>query len=466
MTLPAGELLALAMLVTLAIAIFSGLPVAVVLIAIGLVFGGLGVLAGTVRAPELGAIFFRIYGTLTESDDLAYASVPVLIFMGAMLQSAAFAGDLLAALQRLAGRRRAALPVAVMAIGLLLAPLAGVIAASVSTLALLALPTLLERGYRPSAAGGIVAAAGTLGVIVPPSIMLFFIADALGAQVPALFLGMLLPAALLFALYVACVLMADRSNHAALPGAPADPASAARGTSLRRLAWPALLLVGMVAAVGLGWSSLSEAAALGAAGATLLAALDGRLSGQTFDAVVHRTVLVTSMIFFIFVGASLFALVFHLLGGGRLLAAGTRALDLGPGGTLAAIMVVVFVLGFFFDWLELVLIAFPIFKPVLDELVFAGHVGPTHVAICWIAVLLTLNIQTSFLTPPFGYALFLLKGSAPPAVRMADLYRGVVPYIVAQIVVLGLVIVFPAIATWLPDRVLDLTLPRGGKFSD
>jgi TRAP-type mannitol/chloroaromatic compound transport system permease large subunit len=222
----------------------------------------------------------------------------------------------------------------------------------------------------------------------------------------------------------------------------------------------------MVAAVGLGWSSLSEAAALGAAGATLLAALDGRLSWRTFDAVVHRTVLVTSMIFFIFVGASLFALVFHLLGGGRLLAAGTRALDLGPGGTLAAIMVVVFVLGFFFDWLELVLIAFPIFKPVLDELVFAGHVGPAHVAICWIAVLLTLNIQTSFLTPPFGYALFLLKGSAPPAVRMADLYRGVVPYIVAQIVVLGLVIVFPAIATWLPDRVLDLTLPRGGKFSD
>ena len=218
MTLPAGELLAIAMLVTLAIALFSGLSVAVVLIAVGLAFGGLGVLAGVVRAPELGAIFFRIYGTLTESDDLAYAAVPVLIFMGAMLQSAGFAGDLLAALQRLAGRRRAALPVAVMAIGLLLAPLAGAIAASVSTLALLALPTLLERGYRPSAAGGVVAAAGTLGVIVPPSIMLFFIADSLGVQVPALFLGMLLPAALLFALYVACVLMAERSNRAALPG--------------------------------------------------------------------------------------------------------------------------------------------------------------------------------------------------------------------------------------------------------
>jgi tripartite ATP-independent transporter DctM subunit len=466
MTLPAGELLAIAMLVTLAIALFSGLPVAVVLIAVGLAFGGLGVLAGVVRAPELGAIFFRIYGTLTESDDLAYAAVPVLIFMGAMLQSAGFAGDLLAALQRLAGRRRAALPVAVMAIGLLLAPLAGAIAASVSTLALLALPTLLERGYRPSAAGGVVAAAGTLGVIVPPSIMLFFIADSLGVQVPALFLGMLLPAALLFALYVACVLLAERSSRASLPEPPADPASAQRGAALRRLAWPAPLLAGMVAAVGLGWSSLSEAAALGAAGATLLAALDGRLSWRTFDAVVHRTVLVTSMIFFIFVGASLFALVFHLLGGGRMLAAGTRALDLGAGGTLVVIMLVVFVLGFFFDWLELVLIAFPIFKPVLDELVFAGHVGPAHVAVCWIAVLLTLNLQTSFLTPPFGYALFLLKGSAPPAVRMADLYRGVVPYLVAQIVAIALVIVFPAIATWLPDRVLDLSLRRGGKFSD
>jgi TRAP-type mannitol/chloroaromatic compound transport system permease large subunit len=222
----------------------------------------------------------------------------------------------------------------------------------------------------------------------------------------------------------------------------------------------------MAAAVALGWSTLSEAAALGATGATLLAALGRRLSWRTFDVVIHRTVLVTSMIFFIFVGASLFALVFHLLGGGRLLAAGPRALDLGAGGTLATIMLVVFVLGFFFDWLELVLIAFPIFKPVLSELVFSGHVGPAHVAICWIAVLLTLNLQASFLTPPFGYALFLLKGSAPATLRMTDLYHGVIPYVIAQVIAIALVVAFPVIATWLPERVLDLTLPRGEKFSD
>jgi TRAP-type mannitol/chloroaromatic compound transport system permease large subunit len=171
------------------------------------------------------------------------------------------------------------------------------------------------------------------------------------------------------------------------------------------------------------------------------------------------------MIFFIFVGASFFALVFHLLGGGKMLAAGTRALDLGAGGTLAAIMLVVFVLGFFFDWLELVLIAFPIFKPVLGELVFADHVGSAHVAVCWIAVLLTLNLQASFLTPPFGYALFLLKGAAP-TVRMVDIYRGVLPYVVAQIIAIALIAAFPAIATWLPDRFLDLKLPRGERFSD
>jgi TRAP-type mannitol/chloroaromatic compound transport system permease large subunit len=265
---------------------------------------------------------------------------------------------------------------------------------------------------------------------------------------------------------MACALIAGVSGRASSPEPAADPVSPPRGTALRRLAGPALLLGGTAAAVGLGWSSLSEAAALGAAGATALAALAGRLGWRTLDAVVQRTVLVTSMIFFIFVGASLFALVFHLLGGGRMLAAGARALDLSAGGTLAAIMLAIFVLGFFFDWLELVLIAFPIFKPVLSELVFAGYAGTAHVAVCWIAVVLTLNLQASFLTPPFGYALFLLKGAAPATVRMADLYRGILPYVAAQIVAIALVIVFPAIATWLPDRVLDLTVRRGERFSD
>jgi tripartite ATP-independent transporter DctM subunit len=464
-SLSPGDLLAIAMLASLAVAIFSGLPVAVVLIAIGLVFGGLGILAGAVRAPELGAIFFRIYGSLTESDDLAYAAVPVLVFMGAMLHCAGFADDLLLSLQRLAGRRRAALPTAVIAIGLVLAPLAGVIAASVTTLAMIALPVMLQRGYPPPAASGIVAAAGTLGVVVPPSIMLFFIADAIGVQLPALFLAMLVPVALLFALYVTCALAGGRSEKGSVPEPSSDATPAPGATALRRLAGPALLLVGMAAAVALGWSSLSEAAALGAAGATALAALERRLTWRMLDAVVQRTLLVTSMIFFIFVGASFFALVFHLLGGGKMLAAGTRALDLGAGGTLAAIMLVVFVLGFFFDWLELVLIAFPIFKPVLAELVFADHVGSAHVAVCWIAVLLTLNLQASFLTPPFGYALFLLKGAAP-TVRMVDIYRGVLPYVVAQIIAIALIAAFPAIATWLPDRFLDLKLPRGERFSD
>ena len=268
--------------------------------------------------------------------------MPVLIFMGAMLQSAGFAGDLLAALQRLAGRRRAALPVAVMAIGLLLAPLAGAIAASVSTLALLAhYQTLLERGYRPSAAGGVVAAAGTLGVIVPPSIMLFFIADSLGVQVPALFLGMLLRRR-------SCSRSTSRASCW-----PNDPAAhrcrshqptgvgAARGRAPARLAGAPARRHGRRGRRGMELA-VGGRRARRAAGATL--ARRARRAAEladVFDAVVHRTVLVTSMIFFIFVGASLFALVFHLLGGGRMLAAGTRALDLGAGGTLVVIMLAV-----------------------------------------------------------------------------------------------------------------------------
>lgn len=463
MTISAGELLSLTMLATLALALFSGLPVAVVLIGVSLGFGGLGILTGDVRPEEFGAIFFRVNGTLTESEDLAYASVPLLVFMGVMFQAAGLAEDLLAGLQRFAGNAGAALPVAVLALGVVLAPAAGVIGASVAALAAIALPALLGRGYAAPAAAGIVAAAGTLGVVVPPSIMLFFIADALGVQVPAMFLAMIFPVLILIGSYALFVL------RGGVPGVALTGVAGGRVVPLalaaRRMLAPVALLVAMVVAVVLGWSTLSEAAALGAAGATLIALATRRIDRQKWHEVIRRTALMTSVIFFIFVGATLFSLMFQFLGGARLLAAGLRSLQLGDAWTLGAVLFAVFVLGFFFDWLELVVIAFPILKPVLLELSFAGHAGPGPFAACWVAVLMTMALQTSFLTPPFGYALFLTRAAAP-AIRMLELYRGVMPYVAIQLLVAALVAAVPSLATWLPERLLDQQVERPERFHD
>ncbi len=463
MTISPGEWLAVAMLATLAVALFSGLPVALVLVAVGFLFGGLGMLAGVVRATDLGAIFFRVYGSLSDSDEILYAAVPLLVLMGATLQRTGLAEDLLLGVHALLRGAPGALPVAVIALGAVLAPTAGVIAASVGALALMALPVLLRQGYRPADAAGVVAAAGTLGVVVPPGILLFFVADALGVQVPAMFLAMLGPLAMLVGAYVVFVAVARRPIVAKVTGAP-TAATASRALAVR-LAAPGLLIAGILASIALGWASLSESAALGAAGALAIGLAQRRLSLGDLDASIRQTVLTTAMVFFIFIGAAVFSLVFRLLGGGHLIVAAFRALDFGATGVLVVALAVVFVLGFFFDWVEIVLITFPILKPVLEALDFGAHLAPAHVAL-WVAVLLALNLQTSFLTPPFGFALVLLRGAAPPAITLADIYRGAVPYVLIQVLVIATVVAFPSIATWLPDRVFDLSLPRGDKFKE
>jgi TRAP-type mannitol/chloroaromatic compound transport system permease large subunit len=226
-----------------------------------------------------------------------------------------------------------------------------------------------------------------------------------------------------------------------------------------------LLVAAILASIAFGWASLSESAALGAAGALVLGAAQRRLTLADLDAVIRQTVLTTAMVFFLFLGASVFSLAFRLLGGGELIVAAFRALELGATGMLVAVLLLVFVLGFFFDWVEIVLIMFPILKPVLDALDFGAHVPHAHLAL-WLAVLLALNLQSSFLTPPFGYALFLLRGAAPPGVTLADIYRGVVPYVVIQLMVIATIVAFPAVATWLPDRAFDLSAPRAEKFRD
>jgi len=449
----------LLMFVVLGLLIFSGLPVAFVLMGVGLAFGLVGYGLGLVRLADFGAIYFRVYGTLADSEDIAWSAVPLLILMGAMLQQSGIARELLFCLQALLRRVPGGLAVAVSLIGVILAPMAGMVGAGVGTLALIALPTMLEQGYKPSFAAGVVAAAGTLGVALPPGIMLFFLADAMGMQVPFIFLAMIGPGLLLFALYVGYYALVSRLDPGAAPTtpsarrptAPARPIHFVRGLLLP-VGLIALILGGIIA----GWTTLSESAAIGAAGAVVLAALCGTLSLRRVHAVVVQTTVMTAMVFLIFVAASVFSLVFRLLGGVDRVAGFLTGLSFGSWGTLALVLGVIFVLGCFIDWLEIVLISFVIFRPVLDGLDFSSHIDRPYLAFGWITILVALALQISFLTPPFGFALFFLRGAAPPGVRMADIYRGIIPFIVIQLIAIGCVAAIPQLATWLPDQLLDL----------
>jgi len=233
-----------------------------------------------------------------------------------------------------------------------------------------------------------------------------------------------------------------------------------------RLVLPIALLAAMLGSVAFGWATLSESAALGAAGAVAIAALQRRLTFRTLDEAIRDTLLTTAMVFFIFIGAQVFSLVFRLLGGGEMIVGAFRGLQLDSIGVLCTMLAVVFVLGFFFDWVEIVLITFPVLRAVLDGLDFGSHVAAAHLAPYWAAVLLALNLQTSFLTPPFGYALLLARGAAPPGVSLGQIYRGVLPYVLIQLLVIVAVVVFPSIATWLPSQAFDLAPTRIEKFKD
>ena len=444
------------MLLALGLALLSGLPVAVVLIGVALLFASIALVTGAMRTEELGAIFHRLYGTLSDRDEVVYAAVPMLLFMGAVLHETGLAASLLSACARAFGRVRGGPALATLAVGAIQAPAAGMIGASTGALALYALPALRRHGYRSADAAGLVAAAGSLGAVAPPGIMLFFVADAIGVQVPALFLAMLAPLALLLAFYLAFAL-ARGSQPRGQDASSEDPGGALLTVGL---------MVGLVALVVLGLATLSEAAALAAAGAVLAALLHRRLNRHVLGAAIRQTALLSAMVFFIFVGANVFSLVFRLLGGAEMVAAGAHALGSGGYAPLAAALLLVFALGLFLDWLEIVVIALPVLAAALIPAGVGRDLGNAQLAGCWIGALFAIALQTSFLTPPFGYALFLVHGASRGEVPLADVWRGAMPYVVLQLLVLLAVAALPSLATWLPAQVLDLSIPKGPKFSE
>lgn len=427
---------------------------ALVLAGVSLLFAFGGILLGVFHPSDLGFLPNRMFGTMTNEVLIA---VPLFILMGVTLEKSNIARDLLETMSRLVGNLPGGLGLAVVLVGMLMAASTGIVGATVVTLALLSLPLMIKKGYNHGLATGTIAATGTLGQIIPPSIALVLIGDVLTnayqqaqlqqgvfspktVSVGDLFAGALLPGLILVLLYAGYVLLRSfiQPNHA-----PADTSKRAPLSLklLLNLVPPILLIVAVLGSILMGFATPTEASGVGAVGALILAFAYRMLNKEVLQEIAISTLKTTSMVFFILIGASFFALVFRGYGGDELI---TQFFNDLPGGALTAmlvVMVTIFVLGFVLDFIEITYVVIPIVGPAL----LATGIDPV-----WLGVMIAVNLQTSFLTPPFGFALFYLRGVAPSSIQTVDIYRGVVPFVALQLSVLLLLAAVPHIATWLP----------------
>ncbi len=451
--------MSLGLFLAIGLALMAGFPVAFTLAGVGLLFAGLGVLTGTFDPVFLEALPNRIFGIMTNGTLIA---VPLFVFMGVMLERSKLADQLLQSLAAMMRGTPGGLGIAVVLVGAMMAASTGIVGATVVTMGLISLPTMLRRGYDPAVATGTICASGTLGQIIPPSIVLVMLADVLSnayqqaqlqmgnyspetISVGELFAGALVPGFLLVGMYILYLVVLARLKPGAMP---ADVEAAQSEVSIGRLlalaAGPLLLIVAVLGSILKGIATPTEAAAVGAVGAMLLALVSGQMSLETLRNVVFRTTRITAMVFMILIGASLFSLVFRGFGGDRLIADLLTGL---PGGVVTAmiiVMLVMFLLGFVLDFIEITFVVVPIVGPVL----MAMGLNPI-----WLGVMIALNLQTSFLTPPFGFSLFYLRGVCPDSVPTSAIYRGVIPFIFIQVFLLGLLALWPQLITWLPGVV-------------
>ncbi len=414
-----------------------GYPVAFTLGATAIGFG-----AAFLGLGFLDLLPLRIWGIMTNFTLLA---VPLFVFMGVVLEKSGLAEDLLETMALLFGRVRGGLAISIVGVGALLAATTGVVGATVVTMGVIALPAMLKHGYRTELAAGTIAASGTLGQIIPPSIILILLGDVIGVPVGKLFMAAVTPGLLLIVLFIAYLLWVARRRP---EWAPVIDRAQTRGSdnlalrALTSMVPPLLLVFAVLGSIFFGIASPTESAAIGALGALLLAAVHGRLTLVRLTAAMRQTLSLTSMVFLILIGATAFGLVFNGLHGDRLVHDLMTGLPGGQWGFLVAAMLLIFVLGFFLDFLEICFIVVPILAPV------AASLG---IDLLWFAVLVALNLQTSFLTPPFGFSLFYLKASAPKEVTIGHIYRGIVPFVVIQVIALALVLAWPKLVLWLPE---------------
>ena len=449
-----AEYLPLLMFVVLVPLLFSGYPVAFVLGGVGFGFWLLAVALGMVNDDSFFLVVSRIYGGIVSN--LVLVAIPMFIFMGTMLERSGVAHDLLTTLQLLLRRLPGGLAVAVVGLGVIMAATTGIIGASVVMLTLMALPVMSQRGYDLPLAPGTIASAGTLGILIPPSIMLVVMGNLLSVPIGTLFFAALMPGLLLAALYFAYIIIRTSLQPNLAPPLPAEEYEKYRGKLailvMRSLLPPLFLIALVLGSIFAGFATPTEASGVGAGGALLLAWVRRKLSRRILNEVVEQSALIGAMLFGIFIGATAFSYVFALLGGHDLIVQGIEAVNVGPWSVLLALMLVVFVLGFFFDWIQISLIVLPVFAPVVKALDFAAHVPYAEMTVIWFAILVAVNLQTSFLTPPFGFALFYMKGVAPKAVKMQHIYKGVLPFVLLQILGLAALLMWPQIALWLPHR--------------
>ena len=513
------------MFLALALMLFTGMPVAFALGGVALAFGFGAIWLEAMDFQTFFSVISRVWGVDGSSGAIqnpVLVAIPCFIFMGTMLERSRVAADLLHILQVLLKRVPGGLALSVTVMGTIMAATTGIIGASVVMMTLLALPTMLNQGYRKSLACGTISASATLGILIPPSIMLVLMANLLAVSVGNLFFGAILPGLILAGLYFLYILVTSSARPEWAPPLADDaivliPSNRGRigkylasvvgiavlalviqksgavesvnwglvgffgvflvsmmfgrvegnsmfGGILRGFIPPVFLIVMVLGSIFGGWATPTEAAGVGAFGSIVLAFFNRTLNREVLSDVCNRTALTTAMIFFIFVGATAFSTVFRNVYGEE------RIIEfLEPWYLLILLMTVVFLLGFFFDWLEITLIILPVFSPVIKAIapVFAPHLGleaPTNVAqtefvesqvIYWFAILVAINLQTSFLTPPFGFALFYMKGVAPPEVKMQDIYWGIIPFVMLQLIGLLVVLMWPEVTLWLPNLMLE-----------
>ena len=456
------EVMALLMFAAACGVLLLGYPVAFSLAGTALTFALVGEAGGLFDVAFLEALPNRLYGIMTNETLIA---VPLFVFMGVMLERSRVAENLLDTMAALFGPLRGGLGISVTVVGMLLAASTGIVGATVVTMGLLSLPTMLKRGYSPAVASGTICASGTLGQIIPPSIILVLLGDVLSSayqqaqldmgiwspdtvSVGDLFVGAVIPGLMLVGLYILYLMGVALFRPEATPALPAQ-ARTLRGRALavrtlKVLVPPLLLILAVLGSIILGLATPTEAASVGAVGAMVLATTQRQFDVARLREVVRTTTQVTSMVFLIFIGAALFSLVFRGFGGDDMV---REILTHLPGGTFSAmlvVMAVMFFLGFILDFIEITFVVVPIVAPILLTM----GLDPV-----WLGIMIAINLQTSFLTPPFGFALFYLRGVAPAEVTTAQIYRGVLPFIVIQLIALAALATWPGLATWLPNVV-------------
>ena len=456
-------MIALVLFIAVIVILLLGFPVAFTLAGTALLFALGGAIAGTFDTTFLATMPSRIFGIMSNGTLIA---VPLFVFMGVTLERARIADDLLQTMSLLFGRLRGGLGIAVILVGMLLAASTGIVGATVVTMGLLSLPTMLRRGYDPAIATGVISASGTLGQIIPPSIVLVLLGDVMSSayqqsqislgifspdvvSVGDLFIGAVIPGFLLVVFYIIYLILLGLFKPETMPALDPAEVDLPAGLELvmriiRVLLPPLLLIVAVLGSILGGLATPTEAASVGAIGALFLALIKDELSIARLREIVRSTARISSMVFLILIGASVFSLVFRGYGGDDVVRELLTSLPGGIAGAVITVMLIMFLLGFVLDFIEITFVVVPIVGPIL----LAMGLNPI-----WLGIMIAINLQTSFLTPPFGFALFYLRGVAPPEVPTSAMYRGVIPFIAIQLFLMVLLAIWPGLVTWLPERV-------------